>query len=100
MKSHSYVLLWLLLLPCSIVAQQLSATDRRVAQGAVKNIRAREIRAHMRFLSDSLLQGRGTGTAGYQIAAHYVTTELEGMGLQPGEGILVSAFTFSNLYII
>jgi hypothetical protein len=84
MKSHSCVLLWLLLLPCSIAAQQLSPTDQRVAQGAVKNIRAGEIRAHMRFLSDSLLQGRGTGTAGYQIAAHYVATELEGMGLQPG----------------
>jgi hypothetical protein len=38
----------------------------------------------MRFLSDSLLQGRGTGTPGYQIAARYVATQLEAAGLQPG----------------
>jgi hypothetical protein len=37
----------------------------------------------MRFLSDSLLQGRGTGTPGYQIAASYVATQLEAAGLRP-----------------
>ena len=38
----------------------------------------------MRFLSDTLLQGRAPGTPGYDIAARYVATELEGMGLHPG----------------
>lgn len=37
----------------------------------------------MRFLSDSLLQGRAPDTPGYDIAARYVATELEGMGLHP-----------------
>jgi hypothetical protein len=50
---------------------------------ATKAIRPDAIRAHMRFLSDSLLQGRGTGTSGYQIAARYVATQLEALGLQP-----------------
>jgi len=36
----------------------------------------------MRFLSDDLLEGRGTGSRGYQIAAEYMATEFEGMGLE------------------
>jgi Peptidase family M28 len=50
---------------------------------AAKTIQPAEIRAHMRFLSDSLLAGRAPGTPGYDIAARYVATELEGMGLEP-----------------
>jgi len=38
----------------------------------------------MRFLSDSLLEGRAPDSRGYQIAARYVATELESMGLRPG----------------
>lgn len=37
----------------------------------------------MRFLADDLLEGRGTGTRGYQIAATYVASEFEGIGLEP-----------------
>jgi hypothetical protein len=50
---------------------------------ASKVIRPEEIRAHIRFLADSLLKGRAPGTPGYDIAALYVATELEGMGLDP-----------------
>jgi hypothetical protein len=50
---------------------------------AINAIRAEAIRAHMRFLSDSLLQGRGLGTEGYEVAAHYVATQLEASGLRP-----------------
>src|SRR3954469_19896664 len=41
------------------------------------------LRAHVRFLSDDLLEGRGTGTRGHEIAAHYSASQLEGMGLKP-----------------
>ena len=41
------------------------------------------IRAHMNFLADDLLEGRGTGTRGYMLAAKYVATQFEGMGLKP-----------------
>jgi hypothetical protein len=47
-------------------------------------IRPEAIRAHMRFLSDSLLQGRAPGTPGYEIAARYVAAQLEAAGLHPG----------------
>ena len=71
------------LLLASAAAQQLSRADQRTADAAMNSIRADAIRAHMRFLSDSLLEGRGTGTRGHQIAARYVATELEAMGLKP-----------------
>jgi Peptidase family M28/PA domain len=41
------------------------------------------LRAHMAFLSDDLLEGRGTGTRGYQLAANYVRAQFEAMGLKP-----------------
>jgi Peptidase family M28/PA domain len=49
---------------------------------AIKTIRVEALRGHMRFLSDSLLQGRYPGTPGYDIAALYVATQLESMGIR------------------
>jgi hypothetical protein len=66
----------------SLTAQ--NSADRAAMEAATKAIRPEQIRAHIRFLSDGLLQGRAPGTPGYDIAARYVATELEGMGLQPG----------------
>ena len=41
------------------------------------------VRAHMRFLSSDLLEGRGPGTRGDALAAHYLAAQLEAMGVQP-----------------
>ena len=50
-------------------------------------IRPEAIRADMRFLSDDLLEGRGTGSRGYETAAKFMATQFESMGLQPaGDG--------------
>ncbi len=46
-------------------------------------IQPEEIRAHMNFLADDLLEGRDAGTRGYDIAANYVRTQFEAMGLMP-----------------
>ncbi len=40
-------------------------------------------RAHVEFLADDLLEGREAGTRGYDIAARYVATQFEALGLQP-----------------
>jgi peptidase M28-like protein len=53
------------------------------APARLGDIRAEPIRAHMRFLADDRLEGRGTGTRGYDIAAAYVTSQLEALGLKP-----------------
>lgn len=41
------------------------------------------VKAHVTFLADDLLEGRDTGSRGYDIAARYVATQFAGMGLQP-----------------
>src|ERR1700690_4493586 len=50
---------------------------------AISAIDAQRIRAHVRFLADDLLEGRGTGTRGGDIAARYIATQFALDGLQP-----------------
>jgi Peptidase family M28 len=52
----------------------------------LQRITAEGLRAHMAFLADDLLEGRGTGTRGYQLAANYVRAQFEEMGLKPAGG--------------
>ena len=84
MKARLCVWICLLFLSSGLFARQLSPSDRAATEMAMKTIRGDAIRAHMRFLADSLLQGRAPDSSGYQIAARYVATQLEGMGLRPG----------------
>jgi hypothetical protein len=53
------------------------------ADEAMSAIRPESIRGDMRFLSDDLLEGRGTATRGYELAATFVATQFETLGLQP-----------------
>ncbi len=51
-------------------------------QAADAEIRAEKIRAHLEFLADDLLEGREAGTRGYDIAARYVASAYEQIGLK------------------
>ena len=51
------------------------------AQDAV-TIPASALRAHMRFLADDALEGRESGTRGFDVAAQYVAAQFEAAGLQ------------------
>jgi hypothetical protein len=53
------------------------------ADQAMASIRAEAIRADMRFLADDLLEGRGIETQGYGVAARYMASQFEALGLQP-----------------
>lgn len=64
------------------VGAQESGEPRDV-QTVLQSFSKAALRAHMRFLADDLLEGRGTGTRGHEIAAKYVATEFEGAGLEP-----------------
>src|SRR3984893_19051936 len=57
--------------------------DKDAADEASTTIRPEAIRADMRFLADDLLEGRGAGTRGHEIAAKFMPSELEAMGLEP-----------------
>ncbi|MFK8015882.1 MAG: M28 family peptidase [Gammaproteobacteria bacterium] len=46
-------------------------------------IRSEAFRAHVHFLASDLLEGREAGTRGYDLAAHYVATQFDLMGLTP-----------------
>src|SRR5277367_2042828 len=49
----------------------------------MRGIDAERIRAHVRFLADDLLEGRGTGARGGDIAAQYIATQFALDGLKP-----------------
>lgn len=44
------------------------------------------LKAHLSFLADDLLEGRETGSRGYDIAAHYVSSQFMQYGLLPKGG--------------
>lgn len=52
-------------------------------QPAAEEFSADAFRAHVTFLADDLLEGRDTGSRGYEIAARYVATQFAALGLQP-----------------
>ena len=51
---------------------------------AMRDIDPRRISAHVKFLADDLLEGRGTGTRGGDIAAQYIASQFASYGLKPG----------------
>jgi hypothetical protein len=71
------VALALMWTPCSVRAGQ------NAADSALAVIRPEAIRADMRFLADDMLEGRQTGTRGHEIAARFMASEFEAMGLEP-----------------
>jgi hypothetical protein len=79
-KRLSFVVMLLFALPGT--AQNKS--DATFPPDAIlERIRPEHIRGYMNFLADDLLEGRGTGTHGYQLAANYVRTQFESMALKP-----------------
>jgi hypothetical protein len=50
---------------------------------ALDAVRPQAISATVRFLSDDLLEGRGTGTRGHEIAERYVAARMQSLGLRP-----------------
>lgn len=68
-----------------LVALSLGACALQDSSTSYTEPQAREhaVRAHMKFLADDLLEGRDTGTRGYDIAANYVAAHFEQLGIQP-----------------
>ncbi len=60
-------------------------------------IQENTLRAHVKFLSDDLLEGRGTGARGGEMAAKYIAAQLEALGLK-GAGANGSFFQPVSLF--
>lgn len=61
----------------------MTETDDDAPRAALERIRERAVDAHLRYLSHPLLEGRAPGTRGGMLAAEYIATQFERMGLQP-----------------
>ncbi|MGA2048759.1 MAG: M28 family peptidase [Terracidiphilus sp.] len=74
---------------CHALAQEASAPVPEVkglppvARAAAASIDPERIRAHVRFLSLDLLEGRGPGKRGAELAAEYIATQFALAGLEP-----------------
>lgn len=71
----------LTVVPLFALAQQVTAPP--AVNRSFDELRPDAVRAHIRFLSDDLLEGRGPGTRGDSLATAYIAAQLEAMGLQP-----------------
>jgi Zn-dependent M28 family amino/carboxypeptidase len=71
----------LVLLAATAVAAPLSA--QTAADRAAQAVDSGSYRAHLEFLSSDLLEGRGTATRGGALAALYIATQFQRLGLQP-----------------
>lgn len=67
----------------SILAVPLLAQVPAPVQQSFDELRPEAIRAHVKFLSSDLLEGRGPGTRGDALATSYIASQFEAMGLQP-----------------
>ncbi|HKS81002.1 MAG TPA: M28 family metallopeptidase [Candidatus Acidoferrales bacterium] len=71
-----------LILICVICATCCQCTSDYPSKEMLDRITTQGIRANMSYLADDLLEGRGTGTRGYQLAAIYIRARFEELGLE------------------
>jgi Zn-dependent M28 family amino/carboxypeptidase len=62
----------------------LAALAATTAFAAEPTFSPDRVKAHVAFLADDLLEGRGTGTRGFDLAARYVASQFAAAGLRPG----------------
>jgi hypothetical protein len=72
-----------LFVPAGLTFRQEVSQIPPDAKTAMAELRKEPFRAHMAFLADDLLEGRGTGKRGHEIAARYVGAQFEALGLKP-----------------
>ncbi len=68
----------------SLSATLLAQSIPPAVKAAESSIDGEKIRAHVQFLADDLLEGRGPGLRGSEIAAKYIATQFALYGLKPG----------------
>src|SRR3569832_2115363 len=77
----SFVLAAALALPGSV-----DAAEPAHPTGAVPDIRAEDLAARVKAISDDAFQGRGPGTMAGERAAGWIASEMQRIGLKPGNG--------------
>ncbi|BDU70804.1 hypothetical protein GETHOR_29050 [Geothrix oryzae] len=76
-----------LLLPAALLAQSPAEPPQATTQAKhPAAIQEAPLRAHLAFLADDLLEGRGTGQRGAELTVRYLETQLKALGLRPAKG--------------
>ncbi len=85
LKTRLFVLVFLGLtvIASQLAGQKKTLTTVGVTGAGIDMPDAEKIRAHVKFLASDLLEGRGTGQRGGDIAAEYIATEFALDGLRP-----------------
>jgi Zn-dependent M28 family amino/carboxypeptidase len=73
------IVLLTIFLAAPLAAQRPATPESRV----IGALGAEAVWSPLRFLSDDLLEGRGTGARGGDLAARYIASRFMGMGLEP-----------------
>ena len=94
---------------CKALLAGLAAISLAASSGAqpvppapAPTFSADAFRAHVTFLADDLLEGREAGTRGFDIAARYVATQFEALGLRPAangtwqQPVMLGRFTLAG----
>jgi Zn-dependent M28 family amino/carboxypeptidase len=76
-------LIVLVVLAFAAFAQTPSTAVPADVQRGLSQFNADAIKAHVRFLSSDLLEGRGPGTRGDDLAMQYIAAQFEAAGLKP-----------------
>src|SRR6185503_4996065 len=63
-----------------ITALTFGAVKSQNGKTSSSEIKEATLKGHIRFLSDDLLEGRGTGARGGELAAKYIAAQLEALG--------------------
>lgn len=80
------VMLGMVIASCTSVARvsaQQTWRPTRDATTATEQITESALRGHIRFLADDLLEGRGPGSRGDDLAQLYIATQFHSLGFQP-----------------
>jgi Zn-dependent M28 family amino/carboxypeptidase len=83
LKLFTLVFLGGVVVVSQVAGQNKTVKTARLEVTSVEMPDAEKIRAHVKFLSSDLLEGRGTGQRGGDIAAEYIATQFALDGLKP-----------------
>jgi Zn-dependent M28 family amino/carboxypeptidase len=73
------IILFLFFFSSSLLSQEINKDVKE----AMKQINEKELKSHILFLSDDLLEGRKTGAYGNDVASRYIASQFEAAGLLP-----------------
>src|SRR3954447_16871319 len=73
-----------IILPLAIILFVFGVVVSQQPKVSPSGLNEPTLRAHIKFLSDDLLEGRGTGARGGELAAKYIAAQFEALGLRGG----------------